>query len=323
MGHLKSKLHAAVVVTALAMPAAAEADARADLEVGFTARTPATPSGLWLAATYKNPNDPAAKPPPLTGAVFNLPAGTVIDDSAVPQCHATDAEIRARGRNACPPESQVGAGRLVAVTGAGAPADPFDGEALFFNGDRELIEIVLVRGTDEAAGFDRITVEGSTLTAHPPPLPGGPPDGRTAVRRVELQVPAPRAGVRPYVVTPPSCPAGSLWQGTGSFKFGDGGETTVFATAPCERPGAGSLRLRVSPSSVQAGRTARLRVRVTSSQAGCAAGATVRLGRARATTDSGGRAVLRKKLSSARTVTVRASRPGCGRATARVRVARG
>jgi hypothetical protein len=48
----------------------------------------------------------------------------------------------------------------------------------------------------------------------------------------------------------------------------------------------------------------------------------VRLGRARATTDAAGRAVLRKFLSRQRTVTVRASKPGCGAARARVTVRR-
>jgi hypothetical protein len=71
---------------------------------------------------------------------------------------------------------------------------------------------------------------------------------------------------------------------------------------------------------VRAGRRATFRVRLTSTAPGCAAGATVRLGRARATTDAAGRAVLRKYLTDARTVTLRASKPGCGRAAARVLV---
>ena len=307
---------AALAVAALAAASPAAADERAELDVGFTTAEPGAATGLTIVAEYKNPSDPDGKPPALVGAAFDLPPGTRVDTGALPQCRATDADIRARGRNACPPETKVAEGRLVAITGT--PVDPFDGEAVFFNGDGEIIEIVLARGTDQSPGFDRITVDGSTLTAHPPATPGGPPDGRTAIRRVEMNAPARVVNGRPYVTTPPDCPGS--WRAAGRFKFGDGGETTVFDALPCNPGTRPALAVRVAPVTVSAGRRARLRVRVTSSAPGCAAGATVRLGRARATTDAGGRALLRKKLSRPAVVTVRASKPGCGRATARVTV---
>lgn len=325
MEHRSRNLAALAVViaaSAAASPAAALADARADLTIGFTSQAPGSPTGLNLAVEYKNPNDPAAKPPALESARFNLPAGTRIDNDAAPRCHATDAEIRTAGRRACPPETQIGSGRLVALTGAGAPADPFDGEALFFNGEGEIVEIVVVRGSDESAGFDRISIEGSSLVAHPPTLPGGPPDGRIAIKRAELQVPAPAAGARPYLTTPASCPADGVWRGSGDFTFGDGGATTVGTATPCVVSAAPTLRLRVTPKVVRGGRRSAFSIRVSSSKAGCASGAAVRLGRARATTDASGRAVLRKFLSKTRTVTVRAAKPGCGRASAVVRVIR-
>jgi hypothetical protein len=314
---MRGAVGALAAAAALVTPVA-QADERAELEASFTTRAPGTPTGLRLAAEYKNPSDPNAKPPPLEGAAFDLPPGTRIDTSAAPRCTATDDQIRALGRHACPPESKVAEGRLVAMTGT--PADPFDGEALFFNGDGQIIEIVLVRGSDQAAGFDRITVDGSTLTAHPPTIPGGPPDGRTAIRRVELNAPVRSEGGRPYITTPPACDG--EWLARGRFKFGDGGATTISTPLPCDRTKAASLTLRVSPTRVRAGRRAALRVRVTSKTAGCASGASVRLGRARATTGADGRAILRKKLSTPRVVTVRAAKPGCGRATASVRVMR-
>jgi hypothetical protein len=328
MGHLRSKLTGRAVITGAAATAviwagsatAAWADARADLAMGFTTRSPGAPTGLNLAVEYKNPSDPAAKPPALEAAEFDLPAGTRIDQSVVPKCTASDEEIQARGRNACPPETMIGTGRLVAITGAGPPVDPFDGESLFFNGDGEIVEIVVVRGSDASAGFDRIGVAGSKLTAHPPALPGGPPDGSTAIKRVELTVPAPPAGARPYLTTPGACPPDEFWRGSGSFRFGDGGSTTVPAPVPCTAAASRKLRLHVSPTTVLAGHRAQLRVRVSSAAAGCAAGASVRLGRARAVTNTSGRAVLHKFLSRSQLVTVRASKPGCGRATARVRV---
>jgi hypothetical protein len=317
-GRKLARCAVAAAIAALAVAAPVSANERAELEVGFTTARPGASTGLTLAVEYKNPSDPSAKPPPLASAAFELPSGTRIDNAALPQCTATDAEIHARGRNACPPETKIGEGRLVAHTGT--PIDPFDGEGVFFNGAGEIIEIVVVRGTDEAAGFDRIGIEGSTLRAHPPALPGGPPDGRTSIKRVELTAPARVEGGRVYVTTPPDCPADGLWRAAGRFSFDDGGSTTVFDSLSCERPAAPRLKLRVSPRTVAAGGRATLRVRVSSATPGCAAGASVRLGRARATTDSAGRAVLRKKLSKPAAVTVRVAKPGCGRATARVTV---
>ena len=324
MRHLTRTLTATAVATAALAwaPGAVGADERVDAEIAFTSQEPGSSTGLRLVAEYKNPSDPNAKPPPLAGAHFDLPPGTRIDNDAVPKCRATDGEIYARGRGACPAETLIGTGRLVALTGAGPPADPFDGEALFFNGDGEIIEIVLVRGTDRAAGFDRIKISGSRLTAHPPSLPGGPPDGRTAIKRVELDAPARLPGARPYLTTPATCPADRLWRASASFSFDDGGSTTVQDTLPCVAApvAAHGLTLRVTPSRVRGERRSTFRIRVGSRTPGCAARATVRLGRARATTDASGRAVLRKHLSSVRSVTVRASKRGCGRATARVSV---
>ena len=311
---------AGAAVTLAAAPA--QASDRAGLEVGFTTHAPATPSGARIVIDYRNPSDPEGKPPPLTAAEIDLPAGTRIDNDAVPKCRATDAEIRALGRRACPAATLVGTGRLVAITGFGPPADPFDGEVVAFNGDREIVEVVLVRGSDQAAGFDRIAVDGSRLTPHPPATPGGPPDGRTAIKRIELDLATPAGAARPYVTTPPACPADGLWRSSARFAFGDGGTTAVAATAPCRAAAAPALAVRVSPVAVRGGRRATFRVRVTSPVAACASGATVRLGRARARTDGRGRAVLRKFLSREGRVTVRASKPGCGTARATVTVRR-
>jgi hypothetical protein len=322
LGWAKRLVAPAAAGAMLATAAPALASERADLEVGFTTQAPGTSAGARIVIDYKNPDDPSAKPPALTAGQIDLPAGTVLDNDAVPKCHASDADIRGRGRNACPAETLVATGQLVAITGFGPPADPVDGEVVAFNGEREIIEVVLARGTDQALGFDRIALSGSRLTPHPPATPGGPPDGRTAIKRIELDI-APRpAGARPYVTTPERCPADRLWRSSATFGFADGGTTTVAATAPCRPAGEPGLALRVDPVTVRAGRRAVLRIRVKSPSASCIRGAAVRLGRARATTDSRGRAVLRKYLSDARTVTVRVSKPGCGRATARVTVTR-
>jgi len=303
---------------------------RAELRVAFTTDRPAATSGLSLHVVYRDPDDPEGKAPALTKAAFTLPHGTRIDNAAVPQCMATDEELRASGRDACPEESRIGGGTLVAT--AGSPADPVHTDVTVFNGPGQIIELVTFEGTNQTAGFDRLTVEGSTLRAHPPFTPGGPPDGRTTIREVKITIP-PRGAL---VTTPPSCPG--RWQATGAFSFEGHPDTTVVAPMPCRReeaPPAGGaagdpltgpaaspaprIRLRVTPRRARRGRRTTIRVVVTGPPA-CTAGATVRLRRARARTNTRGHATLRVRLR--RSVTVRVTKRGCRPARARLRVIR-
>ena len=310
----------AILAAVLAAPApAGGAEIESSFEAAFTTQAPGAPSGLRLALEYL-PADPGAKPPAVEGGTFSFPPGTRFDDGALPRCQASDAEVYALGRRACAPETQLGVGRLVAITGFGSPFDPFEAESHQYNAPGHVLAMIVPSGTDRVVGFDRLTIEGSALAAHPPPVPGGPPDGRTAVKRVEMNVPAPPAGARPYVTTPPSCPADGLWRALGEFHFADGSTSRTPATIPCDGAAAPRIALRVAPGAVRAGRHSTFRTRVTSASASCERGVAVRLGRVRATTGAAGRAVLRKYLSRPGRVSVRASKPGCGEARASVAV---
>jgi hypothetical protein len=198
---------AALAALMTAAPADASAGERATLAMPFTETVAGRSTGLEIAVRYMAPDDPDAKPPAITRAEFELPAGTALDLGAVPACTATDHELQLRGRDACPVGSRVGTGELVAITGFGAPIDPVHADVTIFNGRGELIELVTFAGTNVYAGSDRLTVEGTTLRANPPVVPGGPPDGRTAVREIRVSIPA-RTGAagRPYLTTPSACP---------------------------------------------------------------------------------------------------------------------
>ena len=160
--------------------------------------------------------------------------GIRIDGGAVPSCSATDAEFRAMGRDACPVASRVGTGRLVAITGFGAPVDPVEGDVTVFNGGDELTEVVFAKGTNTVLGMDRLEVRGNRLVAHPPATPGGPPDGRTSIRSIDLELPARRGSRgRPFVRAPGACPADGSWRSTARYRFADGGSTTLTSETPC------------------------------------------------------------------------------------------
>ena len=178
-------------------------DNRGEYDLGLGTTKPSSATGLRLHVGYRNPSDPGAKPPPVTAASFDLPPGIRIDGAAVPSCDASDAQLRARGRDACPAGSSVGTGTLVAITGFGPPADPVEADVEVFNGPNQLVEVVFAKDTNTVLGMDRVDVRGNRLIAHPPATPGGPPDGRTSIRRIDLDLPERRgAGGRAFVTTP-------------------------------------------------------------------------------------------------------------------------
>jgi hypothetical protein len=311
-----------LLAVAAASPAAGAGE-RAELVMPFSVVTPSTESGLRLDVRYLNPRDREAKPPAITKVVLRLPEGTRIDPSAAPVCEATNEELQARGRDACPAESKVGEGKLEAYTGA--PNDPVRTDLTLFNGPDQIVELVSFEGTNATAGIDRLTIEGNVLTGAPPFVPGGPPDGRTAVSRITWDVPARGS----YLVTPPTCDG--VWRVVGEFGFADGGETTVTSEQPCERgaapvggdrggaPEGAPLRVTASPRRVRRGRVTAVGVRVEGDTA-CVRGAIVRVGRRAARTDDAGRATIRALVRWARPLAhVRVTSP-CGRARAALRV---
>jgi hypothetical protein len=185
---------------------------------------------MALGIVYRDPAHPNAKPSPVRRLVIWAPAGTVFAGSAVPRCQASDTELMTLGGSACPAASQVGAGTLVAVTGFGPPIDPYTTDLAAFNDGHGLAEVVSDQHTGLTVGTDRVEIEGSILSATPPAEPGGPPDGQTAVRAIDLRVPN-----KGYVVTPPACPSGGSWRSYASFTFANGTTQTASAATPCSR----------------------------------------------------------------------------------------
>jgi hypothetical protein len=222
---------ALVAASCLAVSSAQGArEGNAALQVTFTTTAPGASTGLHVDVRLGNPVGSHHKPLQLTGARIHLPAGTVIDTSTRPQCTAPDPVLQAAGTLGCPSDSQVGSGSLAAETGFGAPVDPLVGDDTVFNGKGELIEIVTPPGAPApAAGVDHLTIKGSTLTAHPPLTPGGPPDYTTDIKRLTFTIPAHGS----YLTTPGRCPASGRWRTVATFRFSDGTSNRVTADSPC------------------------------------------------------------------------------------------
>ena len=301
----------AAVVAAACGTAFGTTGERADFALGFDTAKPATKAALVLHVVYKAKGDPNAKPSPIRKVVIAAPAGTRFDTGAVPPCKASDDELMAQGSGACPAESKIGAGTLIADTGFGPPADPVKADLTLFNTGDSVLEVVTAQGTDRVLGTDRLHVDGSTLTGAPPVTPGGPPDGETAVRQIDFTID--RASG--FVATPPTCPASGQWTSTGTFGFKDGAEETLTSSAPCERPTAvkppPSARLRIVPRHVRAGRTTRFTARIEHASPACSQGVRVRVGGRRVRTDANGVARLHVKVNRAGPHTATAKKGGC------------
>lgn len=219
-------------VGSLTASPAAGAD-RVDLQMRLTSSVPSSTTGLDFHVTFRHPDDPDQKPPPLTSVVLHAPEGTRFHPDALPQCRASDAELQTLGNRACPSESRLTVGSLTATTGFPAPLDVVKGDNTVYNGPGQIIELITFEETEVAAGFDRLRIEGSTLIANPPASPGGPPDGRTTVRSIDFTIPAIAGPGGPYITTPQRCPASGEWTSVGEFRFADGGSATASSATPC------------------------------------------------------------------------------------------
>lgn len=118
----------------------------------------------------------------------------------------------------------------VRIIGLGAPLDPVTSNLLAFNGAEGPISLVMQPDTGLVLAIDRLTIEGNSLVAHPPAVPGGPPDFRTAAR--ELNVTYDATG---FVTTPAKCPAKRQWTYSATIDFADGTTQVAHGTTPCQR----------------------------------------------------------------------------------------
>lgn len=290
---------------------------RADFSLDLASSAPATPTRARLKIVYRAAGgDPEAKPSPIRRVVIEAPPGTSFGLDRVPACEATDEELRMSGGAACRAPSRVGAGSLVAVTGFGAPFDPFPAVVTLFNTGKGFLELVEQEEPRATLAVDRAAVDGSTAVLMPPSTPGGPPDGQTAIREIDLHFDRPE-----YLTTPRSCPRDGLWRSRGVFTFADGVTVAVPATTPCSTEARRSaLRVSVSPRRIRAGRRTRFRVKVRSADPSCRGRARVRLGHHRLRADRRGRAVVITRPRRAGRFSVAARRKGCLRGVTSVRV---
>lgn len=233
-----------VLVLTAALLVAAPAGASPWFNVSFlyepTTRVPGAPSGAHVLIVYTDPGEADRKPKVARRVQIVYPKGTRIDTSALPQCRATDEELRERGRAACPPETQLGVGQAEVTSGTGPPQEL---DEATYNAPGNFIEILTLAGTDQVAAVVREHVHGRVTTTDSPPScvpPGQPPDcapfGEFAVTRFEVFAP-PRGFpvTRSTVTMPRKCPREGFWRFEARFRFADGSAERRYSYARCKR----------------------------------------------------------------------------------------
>lgn len=97
------------------------------------------PSVIDIA--WHDPADPAAKPPSVAKMVFRFARGARFDITVPMHCKASNADLMARGKEACPAGSRLAAGELLTDNGspAGAPPRETRNEYTSFSNGNELI----------------------------------------------------------------------------------------------------------------------------------------------------------------------------------------
>jgi hypothetical protein len=226
---------AAIIATAAVAAPTASAGPRVDYKQMFTTQVPGKSTGTDVRLLYKNPNDPKGKPIRVRREEFTLPAGTTYDQTVVPDCTASDAEILLFGMSACPAASHIGSSQgATSMSGFGAGEDPID---LDFWDDAGVLVLWGRSHQFPAIGaVARGHQKGQTMTIDVPRSPGGPPDGESAVRRVHNVFPARSAGRRAFVRTPRKCPKSRVWTFRGRFTFADGAVEREVYKMRCKRP---------------------------------------------------------------------------------------
>lgn len=223
---------ACAVALAVCALLAGPTTARASSELGpstisasFGTR-PSTPTALAMEIVYRGTRAPDEQPPAITHLDIGLPPGTVFNGSAVPVCTASDDELMALGRLACPPDTQIGHGTISVVF---APAmDPSTTDTVWYNGGDHLIEIVLAPAGPGALARERLYVRHGHLVADVALFPGGPPNS-VSVTSVEFEIYERGA----YLTTPRRCPAARQWTFNAVFGFNDGTIQTARIATPC------------------------------------------------------------------------------------------
>jgi hypothetical protein len=211
---------------------------RQDADLPFRQDRPDRGTAMRVEIDYENPNNPDGKPFAVRRVVLALENGSEIRTGVPAKCQATDAQLVAEGRGACPRRSVVGDGWISLDTGN--PAQRIiRNRAFLLNNRNELIFLLRSTNTPESTRVvSRADVRRRQVITAVPPVPGQPPpDAFTAIKRVRLGLPRfterHDGQSRSYIETPGSCPADGDWVNRARFTYHDDITQREASRSPC------------------------------------------------------------------------------------------
>ena len=225
-------------IAALALLSGAATGAALPRQFGsitFTASGPGKATGFVLDLHFRNPENPKVKPHTVTTMVVRTPVAGLIDTTVPPQCHASDAQLMLEGPAGCPAASKVGSGLAISDTGGGGPFPRYSEATISnFNNRNEIIGVGQVKSIPLLKPVDHTKIHGRTSTTHFPIFPGvPPPDPYTPFKSLHVVFPRYMHHGRPYMRTPPRCPAVGHWTITAEFTYADGVKQSLVSHSPC------------------------------------------------------------------------------------------
>jgi hypothetical protein len=223
-----------ILVAALAGPADALARGKLIADLQLTSHEPATPTGGTLHLVW--PDGPGGKPKPEAKGVFELPAGSRINENAIPTCFASDPELQVEGDAACPVGSGIGPGAITLLTGLGSPVDPVFLDDQWFHGPGQIFALITPRGLPRPITVNRVKIEGASFVASPSLPPGYPPSTKTVPKQSDQTIDQRVSAAGSFLTTPPICPDNGKWIAHGTVIYDDGSVDRATSVTPCNQP---------------------------------------------------------------------------------------
>ena len=218
-----------------------------------------TATGTNLAEDSLDPANTAnnEQPPQDDLDTIVFPPGSTLDQSATPQCNATDAQFTQKGEAACPKKSNVGSGHARLRTKFNGTQEIQATVTLFNGKNKTLITYVnpvganpqilrsKVQGTKGKNQKFVIPVPISCVLRTPPDCKNsqGASAGDARIVHLDLSIKKVIGKKKkkgktikvPLLKTPKKCPASKLWTFTFMFHHRDGSATDVkTSTSPCK-----------------------------------------------------------------------------------------
>lgn len=245
-------LTATLLCAAVLVPAGtamAQSASRQTATVAFGQKRTGAPTAATVKIRYRDPENPDGKPFSVQRVVTTLAPGTKIDTSAPARCDASDAALMSEGIEACPPQSLVGSGRVSLDTGLEGSGRIVRAGLTLVNNTDELIMIAQIDDSQTRVVV-RGRVSGNTIVSDIAPVPGGGPDGFTAIRDVDFRIARifdrVEGELESYITTPPACTSGRTFANSFSFTYRDGVTQDVASPSACTPPDRRSPRIKLA-----------------------------------------------------------------------------